>query len=304
MKQSILIIEDCKVTSAMIRRVVEELDVNTYTAYSGESGIAMTVSLLPDVILLDVQMPGMDGFEVCQRLKADPATATIPVIFITGEATVEEKIRGLKLGGSDYIYKPFDTAELQARVMVGLRTKYLFDALEQKAMIDGVTALWNRTFFQKRLPEELAAADRQCQSLACIMIDLDHFKQINDEHGHACGDHILRQFGQMLLDTCRGKDLVCRYGGEEFVVLLPGVNVDTAANVAERIRQAAESLRIEYRCQRISITCSLGVADLSTGRGDLVHHADTAMYYAKQAGRNRVVRADQLSSPTPDHQVA
>lgn len=304
MKQSALIIDDCKITSTMIRRVVGELGVETYTAYSGEAGIAMAVSLLPDVILLDVQMPGIDGFEVCRRLKADPSTATIPVIFLTGETTLEEKVHGLNLGGSDYICKPFDTAELQARIMVGLRTKYLLDILAQKGMIDGVTSLWNRTFFDKRLPNELIAVSQHDQNLASIMIDLDHFKRINDRYGHASGDHVLRQFSQLLLDTCRSEDLVCRYGGEEFSILLPGLDIDKAVVTAEQIRQATEKLNAEYRGQQIPITCSLGVSDYQFSAGDLVRHADDALYYAKLTGRNRVERADNQSTTISEQRVA
>ncbi len=304
MKQSILIIEDCKMTNAMIRRVVEEMDVDILSAYNGEAGIAMAVSLLPDLILLDVQMPGIDGFEVCRRLKADPATAMIPVIYLTAETTLEEKIHGLNLGGSDYIAKPFDNAELQARVMVGLRTKYLLDVLSQKAMIDGVTALWNRTFLDQRVVKEQNAAQNESRALTCIMIDIDHFKQVNDRYGHAMGDHVLRTFGQLLADCCRGDDLVCRYGGEEFVALLPGISLDSAAQVAERIRRTAEQHEIDYCGHKVRITCSLGVSDLASSGPALVADADRAMYEAKQAGRNRVVLANGSPLPTIDPQAA
>jgi diguanylate cyclase (GGDEF)-like protein len=170
------------------------------------------------------------------------------------------------------------------------------DLLSRKAMIDGLTGLWNRTYFESRLGSELSLSRRTGQPLSCIMLDLDHFKQLNDRFGHPFGDEVLRAMGRLLIDTCRQEDIACRYGGEEFVVLAPGVSPTDAVGLAERLRAAVESTSLTCRGETIKVTCSIGVSGIGhIPPPTIVDLADEALYVAKNGGRNRVV----LAKPPP-----
>ena len=293
MPQKVLVIDDSDAIHALLRARLSSEPIELHFASDGEQGLTAAATLLPDLILLDVDMPQPDGFEVCRRLKSDSRTMPIPVVFLTGASSTEEKIKGLELGATDYITKPFDPAELRARVKANLRTKYLMDLLQHKAMIDGLTGLWNRTYFETRLSSELSLARRTRQSLACVMLDLDHFKLVNDRYGHPFGDEVLRCVGQLLTEACRGEDVLCRYGGEEFVVLAPNTTSVQAAELAERIRSGVQAFTWRWQGSAVNVTCSLGVADLRhIPPPSVVELADAALYEAKNAGRNRVVVAD------------
>jgi diguanylate cyclase (GGDEF)-like protein len=259
-----------------------------HSAYSGEEGLALAATLLPDVILLDVEMPKPNGFEVCRRLKDNPMLSNIPVIFLTGVTTVEEKVKGLNLGAIDYVTKPFDAAELQARIINSLRNKELLDLLSKKAMIDGLTGLWNRRYLDQRLAEELAFAKRHKNPMACVMADIDHFKSINDTHGHGFGDLVLKGIANILQQLCRDEDICCRYGGEEFAILVRNTDGVRAKLLAERLRKVVETTPFKSGLLSTVVTCSFGVADLGTGSDDILKNADKALYVSKEGGRNRV----------------
>ena len=288
MTQRVLLIDDSPDVHVLVGARLKGEALALQHANGGREGLDAAFSTQPDLILLDVEMPDLDGFEVCRRLKADACTSAIPVIFLSGACSTEEKIRGLDLGAADYVAKPFDPAELRARVRVSLRTKYLLDLLARKAMIDGLTGLWNRAYFEQRLPAEQAMADRTGRALACLMIDLDGFKHANDTCGHAFGDHVLREAARAMSENCRAHDVVCRYGGDEFAVLLPDSTLEQAAVLAERIRASVESMQLTRGQGLVSITCSIGA-------GSTVPSADEAVYRAKRAGRNRVVTADEAA---------
>jgi two-component system cell cycle response regulator len=291
--QHVLIIDDSESIRSLLRARLSPEPIELHFASGGAEGLERAAALLPDLILLDVEMPAPDGFEVCKRLKEDLRTQGIPVVFLSGATSTEEKIKGLELGATDYITKPFDAAELRARVRVSLRTKYLLDLLSRKAMIDGLTGLWNRAYFETRLSAELSLARRTRQPLACVILDLDHFKQINDRYGHPFGDEVLRSVGQALGETCRSEDVVCRYGGEEFVILAPNTPATAATELAERMRIAVESLNWNCREKQVKVTASFGVADLRNAPPpSILELADAALYEAKKGGRNRVVLAD------------
>jgi diguanylate cyclase (GGDEF)-like protein len=295
--QKVLAIDDYESVHALLKARLKGENVELTSAMDGESGIALAKSLDPDLILLDIDMPGLDGFEVCHRLKTDPATLKIPVIFLSGHASSEQKIRGLELGAMDYITKPFDPAELRARVRVALRTKYLIDLLAKRAMLDALTGLWNRAYLDNRLMAELSLARRTERPLSCVMLDIDRFKQLNDTHGHAFGDEVIRAVAQALMATVRGEDIVCRYGGEEFAILLPNTRPDAARQLAERLREAVAALPLEPRTgatagTKVPVTCSVGVANLvGSPPPSIIELADRALYQAKREGRNRVVEA-------------
>ncbi|HEV8607609.1 MAG TPA: diguanylate cyclase [Tepidisphaeraceae bacterium] len=287
MPQKILVIDDSSMIHALLTARLKDEPVQVTFANDGPSGLTSAGTLLPDLILLDVDMPGMDGFEVCRRLKADQQTRDIPVIFLTGASETDEKIKGLDLGATDYITKPFDMAELRARVRATLRTSYLLHLLSKKAMIDGLTGLWNRSYFDQRLTAELSLARRSNKPLSCIMCDIDHFKQVNDNYGHPGGDQILRDVAHLLVEACRIEDVVCRYGGEEFAIIGPNTHSQGAAELAERLRAGIFETEFHHQGASIRITCSFGIADAQCTQ-HIVQSADEALYRAKRCGRNRV----------------
>lgn len=296
--QKILAIDDSPEIHQLLRVRLKNLDVELAHAMSGTDGFAQACSGNPDLILLDVVMPDGSGFDVCRKLKAEIDTQNIPVIFITGASDVEQKVLGFDVGAVDYIQKPFHPAELKARVRAALRTKRFQDMLAQRAMIDGLTGLWNRTHFDQRLHEEVGATQRYDRPLSLIFLDADRFKSLNDTHGHPFGDQVLQALGEVLHSNARTSDWPCRYGGEEFAVILRETDIEGAGILAERIRQSIEELEVRNAGQVVPVTASIGVScstlcmnPCEMTKEWLVQVADDAVYEAKQSGRNRVCLA-------------
>lgn len=289
MNSRVLLIDDNVAVHRLVEVWLRSLDVE-FSAVSGDEESVQTVqNWKPDVILLDINLDGSDGFELCRRLKDQPAIANTPIVFLTAESRVEEKVRGLDLGATDYITKPFHPAELQARVRVALRTKYLMDLLSDRAQIDGLTGLHNHAFMDERLQSEISQSKRYGLPLSCILMDIDHFKKVNDTFGHTVGDEVLRHAASALTRRCRREDIVCRWGGEEFAILTPNVGLSGAITLAEDLRQLMATLEIKHAGKTIPITCSFGVAEYVTDEKlPLAERADEALYFAKRTGRNRV----------------
>jgi diguanylate cyclase (GGDEF)-like protein len=295
-QQKLLIIDDSATVHnlARARLINERLDI--HGAYDGEAGLGMARALLPDLILLDVDMPQPDGFEVCRRLKSDAATIGIPVVFMSGASSTEDKLRGLNLGAVDYVTKPFDAAELQARVRACLRTKYLLDLLAHRTMLDGLTGLWNRTYLDERLAAETALSSRNGQRLSCILGDVDHFQSLNERHGHPCGDEVLRALAQLFQQECRIEDVVGRYTGQQFLVVMPSIPLAGGEALARRLCQRSADINFINAGRAVPLTCSFGVAELSdakAGGSSLLVDVEAALKSAKEAGRNMVVCATQ-----------
>jgi len=289
MSDKILVIDDSPDIHTLVKVRLGKEQVVIQCASDGASGLAAAREFRPDLILLDIDMPERDGFAVCTDLKADSMTRDIPIIFLSGATSTKDKIRGLELGATDYVTKPFDPAELQARVRASLRTRELVELLSKKAMIDGLTGLWNRTYLDAHVTIELASARRSDQPLSCIMADVDRFKSINDTYGHSFGDDVLRAIAAVFTQNCRAEDIICRYGGEEFTILLPNTALPRAAELAERLRLAIEVRPFACRDLPVSVTCSLGVANLRASiPPSILELADQALYRAKHSGRNRV----------------
>jgi diguanylate cyclase (GGDEF)-like protein len=299
MQQTVLVIEDSAAVQSLIKVRLKDEPISIHFALNGTDGLALAASVVPDLILLDVEMQGLDGFEVCRRLKNDSALMGIPVVFLSGAASSEQKIRGLELGAIDYITKPFDPAELRARVRAALRLKFMIDLLSKKAQIDALTGLWNRRYFDERLSSELSLARRAGRSLGVMLLDIDHFKKINDTLGHPAGDEVLRRVAMYLAEAVRAEDVVCRYGGEEFAILCP--NLGGGGDVlAERLRMGIEQLGIKLNGKMLPFTISIGLAECENGADpDMVRHADEALYYSKQNGRNRVTLAPRAAVEVP-----
>jgi diguanylate cyclase (GGDEF)-like protein len=263
-------------------------------ALDADEGLTKARELKPDLILLDVDLPLMTGFEVCQKLKLDPVTAEIPVIFLTGASDVYTKVQGFDLGAVDYVVKPFEPAELRARVRAALRTKRFHDLLSARSHVDGLTGIWNRSYFNQRFGEEMSAAQRYGRTISLVMLDLDHFKGLNDSYGHPFGDQVLQAVGDVLHAFLRTTDAPCRFGGEEFALALTETDEKGAAITAERVRVQIAQLAFRPQDKHVQITASFGVACstifdtkvLSVSR--MVAAADEALYRAKHEGRNRV----------------
>jgi two-component system, cell cycle response regulator len=295
--QTVLAIDDSPEIHTLLDVRLRPESLVVKHAFGAEEGIAAATACQPDLILLDVDMPGMGGLEVCSILKADPTTTMVPVIFLTGAEAVETKVRGFDLGAVDYVTKPFDAAELRARVRAALRTKRFQDMLSARARVDGLTGLWNRGYFNERLADEVGAYRRHGRDVSLVLLDVDHFKRVNDDYGHPFGDLVLQRIGETLAACSRGVDAACRYGGEELALVLPDTSPEQAALLAERVREAIAAIELRPRGAKVQITASFGVAsarDLSAHDGvtaeALVAKADRALYTAKNAGRNRVAR--------------
>jgi diguanylate cyclase (GGDEF)-like protein len=252
----------------------------------------------PDLILLDVMMPGMDGYEVCRQLKENPTTRGIPIIFITAKSDAADQTRGFSLGAVDYIAKPFELPAVTARVRNHINLKLRTDLLEAQASIDALTGIANRRRFDETLRIEWRRAARNIMPLSLLMFDVDHFKAFNDQYGHGAGDDCLRAIGEALQRAeLRPGDFVARYGGEEFAVILPCCHSTGARAIAERVRGIIEGLQIRHEhssCAPV-VTISMGCATQKPALGGdisgLFLAADTALYRAKQEGRNRVCTA-------------
>ena len=244
-----------------------------------------------DLILLDIMMPQMDGFEVCRRLKADPMTKDIPVIFVTAKTDEESIEKAYDVGGSDYITKPFLPKELLARVKKELRIIELIEKLNKQATTDPLTGVYNRRFFMDSCQKNIALAKRKKEPLSILMIDIDHFKQINDTYGHAIGDEVIQKLSSIMQESQRKSDVIARYGGEEFLILLPDTPYERAKEVAQKLRKKVEESFVEtHNGKKVRFSVSIGVATIhkEDSYETLMHNADKALYQAKESGRNRV----------------
>ncbi len=289
----VLVIDDSELIHQLVRVRLHQEGLKVTSEYEGETGIERAIADLPDLILLDVGLPKMDGFEVCRKLKDHQTTRTIPVIFLTGTTDTDSKVRGLDLGAVDYVTKPFDEVELRARVRAGLRTKRLQDMLEQQSFLDGLTGLWNRSYLDRRLEAEVSVANRYSRPLGVLLIDIDHFKQVNDSYGHLFGDVVLQGVAEVLHEYARSSDIVVRYGGEEFALLLTDTPLRGAMGVAERLRVGIESRSYEAHGESVAVNASFGVASTEEMSGErtpaaMLGLADQALYASKDAGRNCV----------------
>jgi len=242
-------------------------------------------------------MPGLDGHGVLRALKSDPELSAIPVVFLTGRTSTDDVVAGLALGAHDYLKKPFETAELIARVSSAVRLKAVQDELRARnaeldriARTDALTDLPNRRHVEERLRQQASAARRHHFPISVLMLDIDHFKAVNDAFGHAGGDAVLREFAVRVPPLLRTEDVIARWGGEEFLVVLPFTDVEGAALIGERIRAAAADRSFAVPGGLVPVTVSVGCA---TGTGEepeaLLRHADAALYEAKQSGRNLVI---------------
>jgi diguanylate cyclase (GGDEF)-like protein len=307
-RQKILVVDDSKTQLDWVHDVLVREGFEVRTAVDGKEAIRKVRTEPPDLVLLDMVLPDMDGLEVLRIIKARTEDRFIPVIILSVKADLDSKVAGLRIGADDFLAKPFAEAELLARCAAMLRIKKLQDELhtvqkklEEQSITDGLTGLKNRRFFDERLQEEFGRAQRYSDPVSLIMLDLDHFKRVNDRYGHQAGDLVLRQAADLLRGSLRDPDIPARYGGEEFAVILPKTHVQGALAVAERIWRAIGNKTFRHALGEgpgasppveLRVTVSIGVAFFPskdiTSSELLVKFADEALYQAKRSGRNSI----------------
>ncbi len=305
MGNSILIIDDNRAIRQQIRETLADTELfdSYHEAGDGIEGFKALLSESIDIILCDLEMPGMDGFKFLRMVASREELIDIPVIMLTSHEEQEAKIRGLEAGASDYVTKPFFPAELLARVKVQLKLKSLQDSLKESnrqlkelSQTDALTGLANRRRLMDILAVEFERSRRNDTPFSLLMIDLDHFKNINDNYGHQEGDVVLSSLAELMMSHLRQYDTAARFGGEEFSLVLPETDPVEAAGVAERIRKEISNMSFSGAIAKLKITASIGVATSPNPKvnhaEDLLRVADDALYEAKNNGRNRVEIAD------------
>jgi diguanylate cyclase (GGDEF)-like protein len=299
----VLIAEDSGLVRALVRSQLVIHGYEVIEAVDGVEALEAARTQAPDVVLCDVEMPNLDGYGFLAAMQADELLAQLPVVFLTGHTDSEQAAEALRRGAHDYLRKPFDPVELAARVHTAMRTKRLQDELrvrnvelERLSATDGLTGLYNRRFMQEALSRCRATARRHGVSWSVVMLDIDHFKSVNDTLGHAVGDTVLRETASRLATRLRTEDIVARWGGEEFLVALPQSEPGGAGVVGEALRHTVGREPVAYDGGVLDVSVSVGWADAGESTvEDVVRRADEALYRAKESGRNRVCGACAVS---------
>lgn len=290
----VLIADDDAVTRLWLESIVQSWGYQVLLAENGDAAWhLLQQDDAPDLVLLDWLMPGLDGIEVCRRLKADAAKRFSYVIMLTSRSSTGDIVEALDAGADDLIGKPFEPAEFQVRLRAGARILKLQHELQERASHDELTGLLSRRLLMDMALRKFEGARRDHVPTALLLLDVDLFKQINDSRGHQCGDEVLREVGRRIQETVRLGDVAGRYGGEEFMIVLPQCNLAAAAEIAERLR-AAIAMPVAFGDSEINITASIGIAALTPyilDLSDWIAQADHALHRAKQGGRNRVEQA-------------
>jgi two-component system cell cycle response regulator len=307
-KTRILLVEHKSPQASVMKNLLESCDHEVIVADDGGAIVSIVETHNPDVIILDCLLPGLDSAQVCRCLKQNRDTSGIPIILLTDKNSTTDKVAVLTAGADDYILKPCDDDELSALICARLRTKSGWDELKQKthqlqemltrvetlAQLDSLTGLYNRRRFEMLIGTEFKRAVRHELPLSCLVLDIDHFKTVNDTHGHQAGDQVLREMVRVIQQNIREIDTPARWGGEEFIILSPNTPKENALTVGERIRRAVANNGFSGVHHR-QITVSIGIAGIPDPAmktmEQLIHAADLSMYEAKKGGRNRVVVA-------------
>ncbi len=289
----ILVVDDDAFSANLVDTCLRSAGFMSSYCTDPQKAMETIASELPDLIILDVVMPGIDGFDLCRRVRSHPAMQLTPIVFVTRKGDVEQRVAGLEAGGNDYIAKPFEPQELVARVRSHLQR---LSALRDMAIRDGLTRCYNHKYFKTRLAQEIARCRRYKCELALGLLDVDHFKDVNDTHGHQTGDLLLAHLGSLVMASVRATDVVARYGGDEFGLLFVEAGAKEAGAITVRLleRIAAQSARLaaadESTAASIPMTVSVGVTHLTPedSMDTLIQRADRALYEAKAQGRNQV----------------
>lgn len=315
-KVRILIVDDDPDSVELVWQWLALQGYDLAIAHSGREALDKVASCHPDLILLDLRLPPPDGFEVARILKQNAETKTIPLVAMTVRKDVQSRVECLRIGVDDFVTKPFHWDELDATILAALEKRRLVTALEsanQKlkaantqlmklSVTDDRTALYNDRYLRKRLSEEFKRSMRYGTALSVLLFDLDHFKRVNDRWGHDCGDYVLREFSEILVANAREIDIAGRYGGEEFLMVLPNTDGIKAAIVGERVRRATENHDFKWNNETLRLTVSAGIGSIPMNREvreeeQFIRAADEALYRAKEGGRNKVI-VDRASMPS------
>ena len=295
-KEKILIVDDNRQNIEILMELFRE-DYRVTAAINADRALKIARSESPpDIILLDIIMPGMDGYDLCKILKSDPETKEIPVLFVTAVSEVMDETKGFSLGAVDYITKPFHPPMVKARVEIHLDLLRKHKLLEHYAFIDALTEIPNRRRFDEIMELEWSRAKRSNKPLSLLLLDIDHFKEYNDTYGHGMGDKVLKKLARVMEDSLRrAGDFVARYGGEEFGILLPYTDSENAGETARNISRGIRDLAIPHESSPVDghVTVSMGIATLMPGqeavnKEDFFDMADKTLYQAKNQGRNRI----------------
>ena len=301
-KRKIMVVDDSLTVRMQIKELLEKENYQVLLAKDGETCLDMLKGEMPDIILLDIIMPGINGLEVCRTIKNDSTLKNIPILMLTHVSDTKNIVAGLGMGADDYVTKPFIIEELNARIAAIIRTKSLQEKLLILSTTDPLTGCYNRGYLNEHLAGEIKRARRGKHALSMILCDIDFFKKVNDTYGHQNGDHVLKELIVCIKKLFRDKvDWVARYGGEEFIIVLPETGSNGACDFAERVRVAVSRMKIKVTENReISITVSFGVVSFAPDTPEenissetMIKEADRYLYQAKEEGRNRVV-AGQL----------
>ena len=303
----VAIVDDDPSIRRLVRLLLKRSGYDTVEFAAGTEARQQLSSISWDLAILDRRLPDMDGLELCQELKSNPEFKSRYVIMLTGEDEQEDKVQGLDLGADDYITKPFQYPELLARIRAAKRIvdlqKELMQTnrrLEQLSITDGLTNLYNHRYFQDELARAFEESARYERPLSLAMADIDFFKKVNDNYGHAVGDEVLKAVSRMFKDSSRSTDLVARYGGEEFAMMMPETDLDSAISFAEKVRSLVASTPVDTQAGPLSVTVSVGVATVPNpnthAAKELIIASDNALYRAKHAGRNQVQAEETVNA--------
>jgi two-component system, cell cycle response regulator len=295
----VLVVDDDRTNCERLLQLLGDEGYDVDVAFDGLVGLEKIRERAPDLVVLDVMMPKMNGLELCRIIKQSLGELFLPVILVTVKGDIDSKVQGLKMGADDYLAKPYNPIELKARIGALLRIKELQDrvngkrkALEDLSFTDGMTGIYNHRYLQQRMSEEFKRAQRYNDPLSCVMVDLDHFKQANDTHGHPYGDFVLKETSEILKRCVRDHDVVTRYGGDEFLIILPRTHFTGSLAVAERMWKMIGACGFESNGTSTHLTASIGISFYPNknvaGPEQLIAHADEALYKAKRDGRNKI----------------
>lgn len=322
----ILIVDDSPFNLSVLEKLIQDNNMEAAIEQSGKDALKFIERRVPDLVLLDLMMPEMDGYTVCEKMKQYPFMRNVPIIFLTALSDIEYVLKGFSLGGVDYISKPFREYEVYARIKTHLDQKKLIEELEQSnedlikanmklkranevisvkngllndmmdklesaAKIDILTGLYNRRYMMDRIQYEVLRHKRYNNPLSFIIADIDNFKQFNDVYGHDCGDQVLTSVSKKMKESLREQDSIGRWGGEEFMIVLPETDMDGAMKVGEKLRSTIESTNFEYEEQTLKVTLTFGVSIffMEWGVDETIKRADEALRIGKAFGKNRVV---------------
>lgn len=293
MGAKILLVEHNSNNTKLLKEVLLNEGYTVHTTDNGLEVLDLAIKIRPDIILLDIKMPGLDGFEVCKLLKKSYEIKDIPVIMVTAKYTSSYVKKALELGAFDYIKKPFDEEEIIARTKSALRFKFQQDKLKEMAMKDSLTGLYNHGLLIELFEKEFSRHNRMKKNISFVMIDIDNFKGVNDNFGHLTGDMVLREVSNIIINSIRKGDIAGRYGGEEFSIVLCDIDKEISFSICERIRENIENFNFSTDDKSIDVTVSIGICfkniEDNISSTEMIKRADFALYKAKKNGRNKLV---------------